>query len=229
MAEHIVSDLIMKFVDTNNYTLDGESSTDLKLKKSRMTKGFDPGKMFELESFSFKTGLNGQDADGVDEKIDKKAAQQDKKMIAWAKKNHMDPAELSKSIKGSGFGKFRTGETFDPYPVDMRPVEFTRPIDRASPVLLQNCIYRRVFKSATLIKRRPTGGPNSGEVFLRFDFTDVLFNSVEWDNEDPVKETCEFVCRAVTIHYLPQLPSGQLGAPVQAFWSARPGMQRVSL
>jgi len=39
---------------------------------------------------------------------------------------------------------------------------------------------------------------------------------VEWDNEDPVKDTVEFVCHAVTIHYLPQLPDGTLGAAKQA-------------
>lgn len=39
---------------------------------------------------------------------------------------------------------------------------------------------------------------------------------MEWDNEDPVKETVEFVCHAVTIHYLPQLPDGTLGAAKQA-------------
>ena len=34
---------------------------------------------------------------------------------------------------------------------------------------------------------------------------------LDWDDGEPIKETVEFVCRAVTIHYLPQLPDGSLG------------------
>lgn len=231
MAEDIVSDLIMRFVDSKGQPVAGEAGTELNLRPCAMTSGFNANEMFQVESFTFKTGLGGEDDDELAAKMksmhEDHSKQVNKNLHQLAKAAGIEIPGLKAS--SVGFKKFRAGDDSTLYPVDMKPVEFTRAIDKSSPTLLQNCIKRKVFKGASLIKRKAAGGPAAGEVFLRFDFQDVLIKSIEWDNEEPIKETCEFVCRAVTIHYLPQLPDGTLGAAKQAFWSASPTLTRVDL
>ena len=222
MAEQVVSDLIMKFV-ADEGPIAGEISTELKLRDCEMTRGFRLKKMFEVQSFTVKTGLGTDTADEAAEKAAKQNANQVKK----ANKNNKLIADALKiklsDLAGSrkpGYAKFLAGDDKASYPVDMKPMELTRTIDKSSIILLHHCIKRKVFKSASLIKRKAAGGPASGEVFLRFDFSQVLIKSVDWDDAEPIKETVEFVCRAVTINYLPQLPDGTLGNPIQTYWSA---------
>lgn len=224
MAEQVVSDLIMKFVDQDNNAIKGETITELNLRETQLSTGFVVGQMFEIQSFTFKTGLIG---DGQDEAAQKMANNTDAlrkgveaNLRAQAKATGAQYTDI-KMPKEVSFKAFRENPSKNTkYPVDMKPFEFTRAIDISSPTLLDFCIKRKIFKSASLIKRKAAGGPASGEVFLRFDFQTVLIKSVDWDNDEPIKETCEFVCRAVTINYLPQLPDGTLGASKHAFWTA---------
>ena len=228
MAEQIVSDLIMKFVGDDGQEIEGEVNTKLNLRRSAMLMGFAEGKMFEVESFTFKAGIGGEDLDELAEQTKAHEERKTKKVNKALKQVADQTGAKIDNIPnygGSGFKKFRSNEGETSYPVDIKPIEFTRSIDKSSAILMQYCIKRRVFKSATLIKRKAAGGAAAGEVFLRFDFNTVLIKTIEWDNDDPIKETCEFVCRAVTIHYLPQLPDGSLGAPKQAFWSASPTLK----
>ena len=231
MAEQNVSDLIMKFEDDSG-PIDGEVVSNLELGASAMTAGFRKRKMFEVQSFTLKTGLGPKEIDEAEAKIQKAAADQtkqiNKRLQKMADKLGVKLDNLA-SPGEPGFAKFLDGDDNAHYPVDMKPMEFTRAIDKSSAVLLQHCIERKLFRSATLIKRKATGGPASGEVFLRFDFTKVLIKSVDWDDGEPIKETVEFVCRAVTINYLPQLPDGTLGYPKQTFWSAAPGLTAAPL
>lgn len=224
MAEQNVSDLIMKFVGDDGKPIDGETLTEIDLRKCELSTGFIKGKMFELQSFTFKTGLGGEDQDEVAKK------QQDhseklQKGVEDTLKKHAEklgiPYEDLKMPKSPGFKDFRENKNSTAkYPVDMKPMEFSRSVDLTSPILLDYCIKRRIFKSASLIKRKAAGSASSGEIFLRFDFKTVLISKIDWDNDEPIKETCEFVCRAVTINYLPQLPDGTLGASIHAYWTS---------
>ena len=120
---------------------------------------------------------------------------------------------------GQDYAKWRDGGEVE-YPVDMDPFSFTRSMDRATSDLLTHCIERKPFDRATIIKRKAAGGAAAGEIFLRIDFTKVLLINVAWSHDEPIKETYQFVSRAVTIRYAPQLPNGQLGDPLPpAFWS----------
>ena len=228
MAEQVVSDLIMKFVDDKGEAIPGECSTEVHLRKCDMSKGFDKLKMFEVESFQFKTGLDPDDEETVKQRKEDERKRNEWKLL----QKSMQAQHLQNGGKGKislpdpprrtnpsgSFARFRAGADTT-YPVDISPIEFSRSIDISSSRLLQDCIKRRPYRSATLIKRRPTGGPLAGEIFLRFDFEKVLLTKVDVDNDDPIKVKCQFICRAVTIHYLPQLPDGSLGAPLQAFWT----------
>ena len=234
MADQDVSDLIMKFVISGNTMVAGETRSDLDLTQSDMTVGFQQGYMIEIDSFTFRTGIGGEDEEA---KKERKAHESKRKEVdrqhadslrEWDQLKRDNPT-LAKPRKPAypeptsvgSYSRFRQGEAAK-YPVDMQPVEFKRGIDMASSTLLQNCINRVNYSSATLIKRKPTGGPASGEVFLRFDFDTVLMTRVDWDDDVPIKESCKFICRAVTIHYKPQLPDGTLGDPIQGFYTMAP-------
>ncbi|MBV8915099.1 MAG: type VI secretion system tube protein Hcp [Acetobacteraceae bacterium] len=234
MAEQIVSDLIMQFVKDKKPIV-AEAQTELDLDSSDMTKDFQRDCYFEVQSFSMKTGLSPDDEDAKKQK----AAQANQRafgIVALDLAN--DPrkkSEIARTLSrmrsaqqnaASGFEKWRAGQDvppLKPYNVDMDPFEFTRAIDKASGIFWKYCIDRVSYDSATLIKRRPTGTKAAGEVFLRMDFTKVLVIGIDWDQDEPIKEKCKFISRAVTIHYLPQLPDGTLGAPVRAFWTMNPG------
>lgn len=241
MADKDVSDLIMKFVLQGGTAVSGETQSEVTLNRGDMTKGFVPGKMFEVDSFKLKTKLDDQDEDSQkDREAQERRAkdiQKQNEMMRKVWQRNKDPKDTtsqpnqipipSSSSVGS-FGKWRSGQQVK-YPADIDRVSFSRALDKASSILLQNCIRRVVYKSASLIKRKAAGGPASGEVFLRFDFDTVLIVRCDWDDDMPVTEKCDFIFRAVTIHYLPQLANGKLGAPIQAFWTMSPGLKPYNL
>jgi len=233
MAEQIVSDLLMKFVKSDK-PIPAETTTEVTLKSSALSKGFAPGGMFEVQSFTMKTGLSPDDEDAKNDKANQamhKAMSVMALDLAGDTRKKADVARAISRVRGaqenaaSGFEKWRAGQDvppLKPYGVDMDPFEFTRAIDKASSILWKYCIDRINYDSATLIKRKAAGGKASGEIFLRIDFTKVLMIGIDWNNEDPIKEKCKFISRAVTIHYLPQLPDGSLGRALRAFWTMNP-------
>ena len=215
MADKPPSDLLMKFV-RNGKPVYGETTTDLSgMSEMGLAKGFKKDCMFEVSSFTFKAGISG-DESGDDGK----------------KKKSPKLGRDGKPVKPSSAGQFRkwrSGERTTPYPVDMQPVEFTRAVDTASVLMLEHCIHRVNFDSATLIKRKAAGSRASGEVYLRFDFTGVLITSIDWDNDEPIKETCLFITRGVTVFSRPQLPDGSLGGTLTGFWSMVDGMKPATI
>jgi type VI protein secretion system component Hcp len=201
------SDLIMKFNDEHNKPIKAESTTRLLFSSNQqLLTGFKEGYMFEVDRFNFQAGIADDST----------------------KTNAKQPNAQAKNAKGAGtiaapggFQAWRAGKMVH-YPVDMQPVSFTRAIDAASQVLMQNCIDCKGYKRASLIKRKAVGGKAAGEVYLRFDFINVLVISIDWSNDDEVEETCHFICRSVTISYCPQLPDGSLGAIIPGFWPMVP-------
>jgi len=220
------SDLLMKFELPTGKQVEAESSTDLSSTKSALKKGFKSGCIMDVDSFSLRIGIGGEDADAAQQRIAHEATQTLVKNVndAFAKLQEQseDASETGipkpKPRTIGQFSKFRRGVE-SKYPVDMQPVEFTRGLDKASTVLMQGCIARTNFRLATLIKRRAAGGPQSGEPFLRFDFEDVLIVRVDWDEDDPIKEKFKFIARTITMHYTPQLPDGSHGPAIQRWWS----------
>jgi type VI protein secretion system component Hcp len=238
MATGESSDLLMKFVFEGR-EIPGEAMTQLDISghvRNRLLSGFRQRYMFEVESFTFGAGLEGDESgeEGTHN------AQNNKPNTAARGFKHPGkppltqggkPGAASRSHSIHDFARFRSAGRSSKvkYPVDMHPVSFTRVVDRASPRLLQHCINRDLLDSASLIKRRGAGGPAAGEVFLRFDFKQVLIIQVDWTDDDEIKEACQFVCRSVTMHYRPQLPDGTLGKVVPGFWSVLPWDKPMTL
>jgi type VI protein secretion system component Hcp len=219
MAADAASDLMMKFVH-NTKPIAGESTAKLissEGSSNPLLTGFKPGFMFEVDRFTFRAGI-------VDDEPGTTGPQGN--TTAPGNNKNAKPTKGRPAI--GGFQSFRAGKAHK-YPGDVQPISFTRSIDASSPILIQNCINKISYDSATLIKRKAAGGPAAGEVFLRMDFLGVLVINVDWSNDDEVEETCQFICRSVTISYRPQLPSGLLGATVPGFWSMVAGDTQAPL
>ncbi len=103
--------------------------------------------------------------------------------------------------------------------VQLGDVTITRLIDKASMRLMQACINAEGFDSAAIIKRRATGGSlESGEAYMRIDFTGVLITKIDWTDQHIVQEKCTFITRQVQVRYRPQSASGILGPVSSASW-----------
>jgi len=231
MAQGDSSDILMKFVlEGHKHAIAGESSTELDTGKERspLLKGFEKFRMFEIDNFRFAVGI--EDDTGGDAKA--KAAQAAQALRVPGQPNRPQPAAghpaaavagAARHASSGQFQAWRNGHGNVKYGVQVQPITFTRPIDRASISLLQYCINCTTFESAALVKRKATGGPAAGEAYLRMDFSGgVLITDVSWTNDDPVTETCKFISRAVTVQYRPQLPDGSLGIIRHGSWSMRP-------
>ena len=218
------TDLLMRFV-LNGVALEAESSSELEVKgRSRdpLLEGFQKGRMFEVTSFTFGTGIKDDD-DGAQPGAAGKAGNTAQGGNQGGNQGSNQTGRAGKSALGS-FKKWRSGNggRGSKYPADVHPVTFNRMIDRASSTLLQNCINRKTYDVATLVKRKAAGGPAAGEAYLRFDFQGVLMVGIDWDADDLVKEKCTFICRKVILQYKPQLPDGSLGSAIQGSWSMQP-------
>ena len=205
------SDLIMKIERSKGVWIPAESTTrldSLEGSSNPLLAGFKKNYMFEIDRFSFRAGTSGDESGGQN------AAKNQPKPLKGAK---TPPTLAAVAAKGE-YQAWRAGKSLQ-YPVDLQPSSFTRPIDSASTIMMQDCIDCFSYERASLIKRKAAGGAAAGEVFLRIDFIGVLVINIDWSDDDEVSETCHFISRSITISYRPQLPDGTLGAVVPGFWS----------
>jgi type VI protein secretion system component Hcp len=247
MAKGDSTDLLMKFVKDSN-PIAGESTTELVSSEGSanpLLKGFNKGFYSEIDRFTMKAGIRDDDANAQQSPEGaRRTAALDLAQARPITRTTSGPggtttttviqpqrqtASLASTVRRGSYQSWRSGKARPPYPVDLQPVSFTRVIDKTSAVLIQSCIDCISFDSISLIKRKSSGmeGPSgetaSGEVFLRLDFVGALVIKVDWDNDDKVSETIDFICRSVSIHYRPQLPDGSLGRIRPGFWSMVPG------
>ncbi len=228
MAQSQSSDILMKFI-LNGRAIKGESNTilDVGTGRNELLTGFQQEQMFELESFTFSVSKDDDDSETAKATANATSNRPGAQRAAGRSAagdlatTTRRPQQATRTPLG-GFKAWRTNRKQKPYPVNIAPITFTRAIDRASTALMQHCIDCTSFDYVALVKRKPAGGAAAGEPYLRMDFTGVLIIDVAWTNDDPIKETCKFISRAVTVRYRPQLPSGKLGAPRVGFWSMLP-------
>ncbi len=214
MAADEHTDLYLKFVidgtAPEGSAIAAETQTKLisaRLTPDKLLKGFEDGHFMEVDNFSFSIG-----------KAKSTTAEKNKPIVA-----NVGPSGAHGAV---GPVTFRPRPADDPAAdtdgkhVDPEPISFERSIDKASSILMDHLLNRKIFDHASIIKRKSAGGPSAGEVYLRLDFTKVLIKSIAWSDALEVKETVHFVYRTVTMHYRPQLPDGTLGGAVQGFWKA---------
>ena len=104
------------------------------------------------------------------------------------------------------------------YGLDLGDVSIDRVIDRASPMLLKAALAPMPLVSAAIVKRRASGSTQTGEAYMRMDFTGVLITKIAWSDGDVVKEKITFIYRKIEFQYRSQNPSGKLLNPVSGKW-----------
>jgi type VI protein secretion system component Hcp len=248
MSQTTSSDILMKFV-LNGTPIPGESTAAITAPGKtphKLLHGFRRGGMLEIDSFTFSLGVQDPNTSSTITPTQPGSTQPGTQPGmppgtqpgmppgGWPPGQgptggRPGPYPAGKSTLGQ-FQGWRSGRgNQTKYPVSVQPISFTRSIDRASTELLHYCIKSISFDSASLVKRKAAGGGIAGEPYLRLDFTGVLITDVSWTNDDPVKETCKFISRAITVQYRPQLPDGTLGAVRHGFWSMNPSEREVIL
>jgi type VI protein secretion system component Hcp len=198
------SDLLMKLVTPGGQGIAAGAKSTV-VKDDKLLFDFWPGKFFEVEDFGLGLELNDFETAGSSTTVQtQQTAVPLGKFASWR-----DLRKSTADIKQITF------------PVDMEPFSFTRLIDRASPLLFENCANSVGFASATLVKRKVTGQTLALQAFLRLDFKDVLLVGISWDDGDILKEKCKFICRGVTVQYRRQASDGTLAAPASAEWEQK--------
>ena len=146
MAAGDSSDILMKFV-LDGEPIPGESNTELVIageQPSKLLGGFKKMFMFEIDSFSFSVGVE-DDSGGAQARPGQHQAGHGTTSHGPGPRG----APAAPPAPHVGFQAWRTGRAHQKYPVNVQPITFSRPIDRASNLLLQHCINCTSFDSAT--------------------------------------------------------------------------------
>ena len=106
------------------------------------------------------------------------------------------------------------------YGLDLGDVSVDRLIDRASPLLLKAALTPTPLAGAAIVKRRASGSTQSGEAYMRLDFTGVLITKIDWSDGDMVKEKITFIYRKIQMQYRPQTASGRQLNAISGRWPA---------
>lgn len=185
---------------------------------SDMCADFKEGCYFEIESFSFNAELSENTDDtsvGAGTAVRNAPRSRDPQK-GGARGNGTMSASSGKFAKYISQGSLNF--KFEP-----QEVTISRQMDKASPILLDNCLKRIPFTKAVIVRRKVVGvsgnlgGYHRG--FLRLDFSEPLITGVTWEDGDDVKETLKFIFRGLTVTYRPQKDTGEPGDKVPMSWN----------
>jgi type VI protein secretion system component Hcp len=205
------SEILMKIESSPGKAIAAECQLTLD-PEDTMMKDFSDGKYYQIENFSLSAGLQ----------------EEPKAPVPGQPPGHNQPVhggtgkpEKAKATKAK-FAKWRNERASEAgstrYPLEVEPVSFTRLMDQASTVLFEGLCKSQTFASATIVRRMYTGDGAGGKAYLRLDFTDVMIVSIDWDEEDVIKEKYKFVCRGVKVQFRPQASDGSLAAAISGVW-----------
>lgn len=209
----MATDLLMMFVKDGT-PIPAESQSTIDPQDKIMMRGFVTGKYFEIKDFDFGISLTDNDSSGSEVVIPPQTTT-----------NSKPPPPKPKETKKSGgkFSKFMQGDSptgsdgKSIYPPSFDEVQVNRQMDKASPVLFQNCFKTKSFDSAVIVKRKSSSDTTTTGyfAFFRIDFNDVLITDISWSiGEDVIMEKLKFVCREVAVQYIPQNNDGSAGDKV---------------
>lgn len=208
-------DVLMRIVGPRGAMM-AESATQFTVGNSSnaLALGFEPGRFCELREFDLSAGIDGS-AEKRKKKAKKAAAE------AAAKENLPRTAEQRRAEIVRSQDK-KVGARDKDVSLEMQPVEYTRVMDCASTQLFQALVQCDTLDEINIVKRKAAGTRNSGEVYLRLDFKQVLITELDWkDSSHVILETGSFIYREVVIRYRPQKDDGSLGTIVQSHWKMR--------
>ena len=93
----------------------------------------------------------------------------------------------------------------------------------ASPQLFMNCCTGQHIPKATILMRKATGKDTKQQTFLRYDFDDVMVDSIQWSGaaggDDTPMESISFAFAKVSITNFKQDPAkGAMSKGSGATW-----------
>jgi type VI secretion system secreted protein Hcp len=95
--------------------------------------------------------------------------------------------------------------------------------ENASPLLFSACCNGQHYGKAKVVMRKATGADAGQQIFLEYDFTDVMVESIQWSGssggDDTPTESLSFAFAKVEIKYsLQDTAKGGMKAGNQASW-----------
>lgn len=198
MADTDQDDVLMYFVQLEGTPpIKAESTSTLAGPDERLMQGFVEGRYFEASNFTF--GIDLADDEGG---------------------NIMDEDEAR------SYGRWRTlkpgqPKPYPPFRAEPNDVTFSRQIDASSPVLLKHCLDKKPFHSAVLVKRFRIGSTGVLSVMLRMEFSRVWMRSIEWEDDDTVRETCKFKYAALKATYVRRKSDGSVASLWPCEWTSQ--------
>jgi type VI protein secretion system component Hcp len=213
MAGGDEGDVLMMIVDSDGNGVPAECQTRLATGRDKdpLMEEFTAGAFSEITDF--EVGINIEDRD------DDHGAPKNKDGTTKVEKSRTKFARwMSMPISGVGGSGRGSSDAAGGYPVELEPVSFSRQMDIASPALFDAISNKQSFKKVIIVKRKDVGSSLGLQSYLRFEFTDVLFISISWDNDVTVKEKCKFICRQAVVQYKPQVSAGKLGGSKKGQW-----------
>jgi type VI protein secretion system component Hcp len=211
MADVEMNDLFMYILDDQGATVWGESSLQV-AKKDDLMDGFqcadydNYANFFDVTDFDFNLELDDSEKKG--------SSNSTGPFGDWYM--HKDPLQK--------FGK--------QYDVKKISGSIGKMLDSTSPILFQNCCYKKTFKKAVLVKRAFTGarvsqGDSQAQAYLRILMTNVRITEVAWTDGDVVEEKLRFKCEHMEITYRQQSDAGGLGTPIPLLnWTWTTGQKK---
>lgn len=216
MPDQNSTDLLMAFQDDQGNWMSGEGTTVFDATDAMMA-NFVAGSIFEVEEFTFSSGIEDDAGSEAEEESDTEGAL-DNEMHSKGSTERKKGGKSGKSKKKiKKFKRFvengppQAGELPLGYDVHLEEITIERQMDKASMPLLGLCLNQKVLTTIVLVKRKFTGRQAFHEAFLRLEFKQPLITSVEWKEGEVIKETLKFVYRGIVASYKPQKPDGSLG------------------
>jgi type VI secretion system secreted protein Hcp len=127
--------------------------------------------------------------------------------FSWGASN---PTTVGSSTGGLSAGK-----------VQVSSFNIMKKSDKASPVLFNACCTGKHFDDAVVTLNKATGDGGQA-MFLKYTFTDVMVESVQWSGstggDDTPTESVSLAFAKVEIEYQQQDSKGSVGKPVLASW-----------
>jgi len=121
-------------------------------------------------------------------------------------------------VESFGWSESYLASAGDTGKVHVQDLHITKPIDKASPLLMLACASGRHFTSAVLTAQRPGTEPLD---YLTISLGGVMVNSYQIEapaGQPRPSDHVSFSFRQIEIGYRPQLPDGSLDQPVSAGW-----------
>jgi type VI secretion system secreted protein Hcp len=95
--------------------------------------------------------------------------------------------------------------------------------ENASPLLFSSCCTGQHYAAAQIVMRKAAGTDAKQAIFLQYDFTDVMVESIQWSGssggDDTPTESVSFAFATVKVtHFIQDTATGKLTKGNEASW-----------